>query len=69
MKLLDNVLGSAGPAGMLAKPLMRGLTALFAARATGGLGDLYGGGGTSPPTLPVAPSQPQGWSQWHAAAL
>ena len=60
MGLLDNVLGSAVPGGNLAKPLMIGLTALLAVRATGSgaLGNLFGGGGTSPPTQPAAPAQP-----------
>jgi len=61
MGLLDNVLGSAVPGGNLAKPLMVGLAALLGARAVGsGLGGLLGGGATSPPMPPVAPSQPQG---------
>jgi len=58
MGLLDNVLGSAVPGGNLAKPLMIALTALLAARATGGLGNVFGGGGASPPTPQPAPSQP-----------
>jgi uncharacterized protein YidB (DUF937 family) len=61
MGLLDNVLGSAVPGGNLAKPLMIALTALLAARATGsgGLGNIFGGGGTVPQSPPNAPSQPQ----------
>src|SRR5271166_2303194 len=60
MGLLDNVLGSSVPGGNLSKPLIIGLTALLAARATGGLGHLFGSGsGTTLPTPPVAPSQPQ----------
>jgi uncharacterized protein YidB (DUF937 family) len=68
MGLLDNMLGSAVPGGNVSKPLMVALTALLAARATGsgGLGDLFGGGGAATPTPQTAPgqaaqpSQPQG---------
>jgi uncharacterized protein YidB (DUF937 family) len=63
MGLLDDVLGSAVPGGNVSKPLMIALTALLAARATGsgGLGNLFGGGGAAtqtPQTAPgLAPSQ------------
>lgn len=66
MGLLDDVLGSAVPAGNLAKPLMIAATALLAAHATGGggLGNLLGGGATASPTTPNPPApgsaQPQG---------
>ena len=71
MGLLDNVLGSAVPGGNLAKPLMIGLTALLAVRATGsgGLGNLFGGAGASPPTQPVAPAQPADSSQPQGGLL
>jgi uncharacterized protein YidB (DUF937 family) len=55
MGLLDDVLGSAVPAGNLAKPLMIAATALLAARATGGLGNLLGDGAAPSPTPPNAP--------------
>jgi len=55
MGLLDDVLGSAVPGGNLAKPLMIAATALLAARATGGLGNLFGGGTAPSPTPPNAP--------------
>ena len=55
MGLLDDVLGSAVPGGNLAKPLMIAATALLAARATGGLGNLFGGGTVPSPTPPNAP--------------
>ena len=58
MGLLDDVLGSAVPGGGLAKPLMVAATALLAAKATGGLGSLLGGGGTAAPT-PSGGGQPQ----------
>lgn len=66
MGLLDDVLGSAVPAGNLAKPLMIAATALLAAHATGGggLGNLLGGSATASPTTPNPPApgsaQPQG---------
>lgn len=66
MGLLDDVLGSAVPAGNLAKPLMIAATALLAAHAIGGggLGNLLGGGATASPTTPNPPApgsaQPQG---------
>jgi uncharacterized protein YidB (DUF937 family) len=70
MGLLDDVLGSAVPGGNVSKPLMIALTALLAARATGsgGLGNLFGGGGAAtqtPQTAPgqAQPSQPQGQPQ------
>jgi uncharacterized protein YidB (DUF937 family) len=60
MGLLDDVLGSAVPGGGLAKPLMIAASALLAARGTGALGDLLGGGGmTAPNQPPGTPSQPQ----------
>lgn len=60
MGLLDDVLGSAVPGGGLAKPLMIAATALLAAKATGGLGDLLGGSGaTSGNQSPGLPNQPQ----------
>ena len=52
MGLLDDVLGSAVPGGNLAKPLMIAATALLAARAPGGLGNLFGGG-TAPSPNPA----------------
>jgi uncharacterized protein YidB (DUF937 family) len=55
MGLLDDVLGSAVPAGNLAKPLMIAATALLAGRATGGLGNLFGAGAALSPTPPNAP--------------
>jgi uncharacterized protein YidB (DUF937 family) len=60
MGLLDDVLGSAVPGGGLAKPLMIAATALLAARGTGALGNLLGGGVATAPTQPPAmPNQPQ----------
>jgi uncharacterized protein YidB (DUF937 family) len=60
MGLLDDVLGSAVPSGGLAKPLMLAATALLAAKATGGLGNLLGGSGATAATqAPGAPNQPQ----------
>jgi uncharacterized protein YidB (DUF937 family) len=57
MGLLDNVLGSGVHGGNISKPLMIGLAALLASHVTrsGGLGSLFGGGGTPAPTPPVAP--------------
>jgi len=61
MGLLDDVLGSAVPGGGLAKPLMIAATALLAARGTGALGNLLGGGGATAPNQPPGmPTQPQG---------
>jgi uncharacterized protein YidB (DUF937 family) len=67
MGLLDSVLGSAVPGGNLSKPLMIALTALLAAKATGGggLGGLFGGSGASQPAPPATtpqatPAQSQG---------
>ena len=60
MGLLDDVLGSAVPGGGLAKPLMIAATALLAARGTGALGNLLGGGGATAPNQPPGPNQPQG---------
>ena len=56
MGLIENVLGSAVPRGNFSKPLMIALTALLAARATGGggLGNLPEGGGAARPA-PGAP--------------
>jgi len=60
MGLLDDVLGSAVPGGGLAKPLMIAATALLAAKATGGLGGLLGGSGTTGANQPPgSPNQPQ----------
>ena len=68
MGLLDDVLGSAVPGGGLSKPLMIAATALLAAKATGGLGNLLGGAGANAPNPPNQPQaaatsrrgQPQG---------
>jgi uncharacterized protein YidB (DUF937 family) len=55
MGLLDDVLGSAVPGGGLAKPLMIAATALLAAKATGGLGNLLGGSGATAASQPPGP--------------
>lgn len=59
MGLLDDVLGSAVPGGGLSKPLMIAATALLAAKATGGLGNLLGGAGANAPNPPNQPQTPQ----------
>jgi uncharacterized protein YidB (DUF937 family) len=58
MGLLDDVLGSAGPGGSLAKPIAVAEAALLAARATGA----FGRGAAASPASPSAPAsgQPQG---------
>jgi uncharacterized protein YidB (DUF937 family) len=58
MGLLDDVLGSAGPGGSLAKPIAVAAAALLAARATGA----FGRGAAASPASPGAPAsgQPQG---------
>ena len=60
MGLLDGVLGSAVPGGNLAKPVMIAATALLAARATGGLGNLFGSGAAAPQTPPGPPAPTSG---------
>jgi uncharacterized protein YidB (DUF937 family) len=61
MGLLDDVLGSAVPGGNLAKPVMIAAAALLGARATGGLGNLLGGGAGASTTPPApSPGQAQG---------
>ncbi len=59
MGLLDDVLGSAVPGGGLSKPLMIAATALLAAKATGGLGNLLGGAGANAPNPSNQPRAPQ----------
>ena len=64
MGLLDDVLGSAVPGGNLAKPVMIAAAALLGARATGGLGNLFGGGAAATSTTPQnAPAPNPGQAQ------